>query len=897
MRAITWLRSLWSNVVHRDDVNAALDDEIRTYVDLLAADYEKSGMAPADARRAALVATGGIDQVKEATRDAWAGNAIASVRREMAYAMRTLRRSPGFLIVAIATLAIGIGGATAVFTVIKGSLLRPLPAVPDPDHLVSIVGVQRKRIVDDYTYAEYDDLRRASKALTGVAAYQGTSTPLGEPDSPNRVMVSFVSNNFFDVLGVRPVLGRMFDSTASATTDGYVVVIGHALWQGRFAGSPSVIGSTLKLDGVPYTIIGVAPPGFVGAMALHPMDLWMPVATREGHIPPLLTGAGLSLTSRRDPLFWLVGRLAAGRSINDIQHELDATASRLAAAYPETNAERGVKVLRGAGMTPAERDDLARVPRLLAMAVVVLLLIACGNVAALFLVRASARRRELATRLALGASRAALVRQVALEGILVAIVAAMLGVGIASLLVRSATVVGAVVSMTDLDLAIDRRVLLVAVAATALTSLVVSLAPAFQISHVSPSAVLKDGGGASRRSRLHRVLVGAQVGASLVMLYAAAILFGAFERVLSTQDRYEPASLVDIGIRTKLRDTATFLDVQRRALERVAAEPSVGDAALANTILPFQWSSGVRVYRRGEEPPPGPLPPAQSDVALRATLVAVSPTYFRTVRIPLVGGRGFDVADRLGATPVAIVSRALADALWPRRDPIGQFVAWPPLDGPPRAPLLVVGVADDMERMLDNTQRPIPVLFVPLAQQPYQYPVLLVRGRRGSAPDFALLRQTIAEVDSRIVVRGGRTLASRLDEHLRPQRMASVWVAAFGIIALLLTGIGVYGVVAQGVLLRTRELAIRCALGATPGRVLTSIVGDGLRMAAAGALIGVLAAAAAYRVIQSLFVGVRADAQSTVAAVGVLTFAMLVSTFIPARRAARLNPTDALRSD
>jgi predicted permease len=397
---------------------------------------------------------------------------------------------------------------------------------------------------------------------------------------------------------------------------------------------------------------------------------------------------------------------------------------------------------------------------------------------------------------------------------------------------------------------------------------------------------------------MQRLLVGTQVGASLVLLYAAAILFGAFERVLSTQERYEPTSLVDIGIRTKLRDTATLLDVQRRALERVAAEPSIGDAALVNTILPFQWSSGVRVYRRGEEPPPGPLPRAQLDAALRATLVAVSPTYFRTMRIPLVQGRGFDTADRLGATPVATVSRALADALWPHRDPIGQFVAWPPLDGPPRAPLRVVGVADDVERMLDNTQRPIPVLFVPLAQQPYQYPALLVRGRRGSAPDVALLRRTIAQVDSRIVVRGGRTLASRLDEHLRPQHMASVWVAAFGVIALLLAGIGVYGVVAQGVLLRTRELAIRCALGATPRRVLTSIIGDGMWMAAAGALVGALAAAAAYRVVRSLFVGVQAlDPKPIALIVGVLTLSMLVATFIPARRAARLNPTDALRSD
>jgi predicted permease len=896
VRAIAWLRSLWSNLVHRGDVDAALDDEIRAYVDLLAAEYETKGMSPADARRAALVATGGVDQVKEATRDAWAGNAIAEARRELRYATRTLRRSPAFLAIAIATLAIGIGGATAVFTVIKGSLLRPLPAVPDPSRLVSIVGVQKGKIVDDYSYAEYDDLRRASKALTGIAAYNGTSFALGEADNTTRVWASFVSNNFFDVLEVRPVLGRMFDSTTSVAVDGDVVVIGHELWQQQFAGSPSVIGSVLKLDGVPFTIVGVAPPRFTGAMALHRMELWMPVATREGHVPPVIKG--LSLTSRRDVMFWLVGRLAPDRSIDDVQRELDATASHLAAAYPETNAERGIQVLRGAGMTPQERNDLARVPRLLAMAVGVLLLIACGNVAGLFLVRASARRREHATRLALGASRAALVRQVALEGVLIAVAAGVIGVALANLLVRSATLVSGIVSMGGLDLTMDRRVLAVAVLAAGLTAILVSLAPVLQISHISPSAVLQYGGGAGRRSRVQRVLVGTQVAASLVLLYAASVLFGAFERVMSTQDRHEPESIVDITPRTRGLDTATLLDLQRRVLERVAAEPGISDAAMASTILPFQWSAGTRVYRVGEEPAPGPLSQTQIDAALRVTFVAVSPTYFKTMRIGLAGGRNFESIDRIGAPPVAIVSHALANALWPGRDPVGQFVAWPPLDGPARAPLLVVGVADDVARMLDNTQRPIPAIFIPLAQQPNQSPALLVRGRSGVPPDLAALRRVIGEVDSRIVVLGGRTLASRFDDHLRPQRMASAWVAAFGVIALLLAGIGVYGVVAQGVLQRTREFAIRCALGATPERVLASVVGDGMRMAAGGALLGVLAAAAAYRVVQSLFVGVHAvDVKAIALVAGVLTLAMIVATYLPARRAALLNPSDALRSD
>jgi predicted permease len=535
--------TLWSRLVRRGRVEQSLDEELRAYVDALAAEYQRKGMGSSDARRAALIETGGIEQVKEATRDAWAGDTIASAARELRYALRALRRSPSFLAIAVVTLGLGIGGATAVYTVIKGSLLRPLPAVANPEELVTVERAEKNEAVGEVSYPDFRDILGQMTTLTGLAGFNGTSVQLEDSAGTSREWISYVTGNFFTVLAARPVAGRFFTPTADggSSETGRVVVLGHALWQRRYGGSTNVIGSIVRLNDSPFTVIGVAPPRFIGAMATHPMELFSPIA--------LGNPEGIDFTSRWDNWLRLVGRLAPGTTIARAQREMETIAARLAAAYPETNRGRSLLVLPKTGMTADERDEISRLPRLLAIAVTILLLIACGNVAGLSLVRSVARRRELATRIALGASRGALVRQVVLEGALIAAGAGVLGVFIAWLLVQSASLVQTVVSMSDMDLRLDLRVLTVAVVASTVTAILVAALPATQILRLPPGAVLKDGGGAGRRSlRGQRLLVIAQVSASLVLLSASAITWSAFRRVLGAHDRFEPGALTDLRL-------------------------------------------------------------------------------------------------------------------------------------------------------------------------------------------------------------------------------------------------------------------------------------------------------------------------------------------------------------
>jgi predicted permease len=898
MRIVAALRSLWRNVARRTRAESALDEELHAYVDLLTAEYERAGMTPAAARRAALVETGGIEQVKEATRDAWLGNVFATGARELRYALRTLRRSPAFLFIAIATLAIGIGGATAVFTVIKASLLRALPGVAEPDRLVSIERTQRERTIAEFSYPDFRDLRASATSLAGLAAYNGTSMALEDSAGATRAWVSYVSNDFFTVLGVRPAVGRLFGGDDDRADASEVVVLSHKLWQGRFGGSLGAIGSTLRLNGHVLTIIGVAPPGFIGGMERYPMELWIPFTTAYAQSASLFSP--FDLESRRFGLFRLIGRLAPGKRVEDVQAELGATAARLAATYP-TNRERGVRVFAGAGMTAEERVEAIRLPRLLAMAVALLLLIACGNVASLSLVRAAARRRELATRLALGASRGVLVRQVALEGALIAAGAGLLGIVVAQQLVRSATIVGTVVSMPDVDLTIDVRVLAVALAASGLTAILVSLMPAMQVFRLPVGAVLKDGsGGAVRRSTGgQRVLVAAQVAASLVLLSGAAIIFGAFHRVLAAHDGFDPRGLTYVALRpaVTIKDTTRQLAFYRDVLPRVAADPEIDGAALTSTIPPFQWAERANVFRRGEEPPPSALLGHEADLGLRVDAVDVSGDFFAVMRIPLLRGRTFTVSDDRRSDPVVIVSRRLADALWPGQEAVGQSMAWPAPEGPPRPILRVVGVAADT-RDVSLTAAPPLAMYTPFAQRPGDNLTLIVRGRVGLPVSTKTVRRLVAAVDPSVAALGGGTLFERLQSEMQPQRTASAWVGAFGVIALLLAAIGLYGVVAQGVLQRTRELAVRAALGATPGGIRATVLGDGMRLAALGAVAGALAAIGGFQLLRSLFSEVQTvDLRLAVPAAAVLAVAMLAATYVPAWRASKLNPVDALRSD
>ena len=890
------LRTLWWNVARRREVDAALDDELRAYVDLLAAEHERRGLSPDAARRAALIETGGVELVKEGTRDAWLGAAIVSAMRELRHTARSLRRAPLFVAVVVLTLGIAIGSATALFTIIKGSILRPLPAVAEPERLVSIEPVRGSATLYDFSYPDFVDYRDQSATLSGLALYDGTSLAFHDSLGAGHAWVSYVSGEFFNVLGVHAAAGRLLapSDVIPGTVDA-AVVIGYDFWQRHFGGSPRAVGATIRLDRYPVTIIGVAPRGFIGAMALHEMEMWIPLT-----IVPAIFQSEPTPPSRTDAAGRLIGRLAPGRTVDDARRELTTIAARLAAAYPEDKG-RSVRVDAGAGMIVEERTELKRLPLLLSAAVSLLLLIGCANVANLSLVRAAARRRELATRLALGASRASLVGILALESALLAAASAVLGLCLARLLVGWSGAVHNIVGMSNVDLSLDRRVLAVSIGCALVTMLFVSIAPAMETARVPAGAVLKNGGAGAvrRRSVGQRALVVGQVAASLVLLVSSAVVFGAAQRALSTDPGFDAGGVTiayldphDAGL-----DSVGQVEFYRDVLRRAQAHPTIVAAGLATTVPPAPWAEPSSVYRSGEEPPTGELPDAASSTRFRVFVDRVSPGALEALAIPLLGGRTIASSDAERSERIAVVSRRTADALWPNESPIGKLVVWPDRRGGRREPLRIVGVVGDVS-YAGLTKGPVPAMYVPLAQHQVSYNLTLaMRGRGGALVPDTVVRGFVHATAPTLSTSSGR-LAPRMASEVAPQRRASAFMGAFGAVALLLAAIGLYGIIAQGVLQRTRELAIRAALGASPRALRHTILSDGLLLTAIGATLGALASVISVRVLQAMYAGLDAIDVGACGAAGLaLILTALVASYLPARRAGTLNVVDALRAD
>jgi predicted permease len=568
-----------------------------------------------------------------------------------------------------------------------------------------------------------------------------------------------------------------------------------------------------------------------------------------------------------------------------------------------TNRDRSARVFAGAGMTADERVELARVPRLLAIAVAVLLLIACGNVGTLSLVRSTARRRELAARLALGAPRGALVRQVALEGAVLALLAGAAGVLLARALVSSATIVGTVVPIPDLRLSVDGRVLTATLAASTLTALAVSVVPALRVLRVPAAAVLSVGnrsvGRTSAGAKGHRAVVAGQVAATLVLLAASAMIFASLQRVLARHDFLDPHGLAYAGfdIVESISDPGERVQVYRELLDAAASEPVFTGATLASSIPPFNWASTVTVFRRGEEPPPEMLAEREQEAGTRASTVTVSEGYFDLMRIRIERGRAFTANDDTRSEPVVILGRRLAEALWPDDDAVGQYVALPAAEGPERPPLRVVGVAENTQPLLAGGEVPT-FMYVPFAQASPLGLNLVVRTRTGGPVDDVTWQRLATSATPEVGVSGTGDLFARLSMELQGERTASVWVGVFGLLALLLAALGTYGVLSQSVLQRTRELAVRSVLGASPASLVAAVGGEGLRLVAVGGALGLVGAVAAFRMVRSIFPTVEApDLTGAAGGVVLLTFAMLAATWFPARRAARLDPARLLRSD
>jgi predicted permease len=807
------------------------------------------------------------------------------------YAVRSLAKTPGFTVVAILTLALGIGANSSVFTLVNAALFRPVPA-PHPERLVWLTGTresQHPRAISfrrQFSYPEVRDYEAQLTRFAALAAYQDIPLALGSGGEPERVTGLIVSGAYFGVLELRPVIGRTFSAADNAPGAAPVVILSHRLWQRRFGGSRDLVGRTILLNGRPFTVIGVAPEGFIGIDLGAPADLWVPLATAAISMPD---GARV-LEQRNANWLRVIARLKPGATLEQANAEVRTVAARLAAASPEAleGASAGAMPLSG-GLDPANRQEAVPIFVMLMAVPVLVLLIACANVANLMLARAAARRREVGIRLALGATRWRLFTQLLTESLVLTVCAGAAGLLVSFWLNDLLIAVSHLPPEVAVALTPDVRVLVFTAVVALATGLLFGLVPAFGASRPDLVPTLKgEGGGLGRQVRRSRLVAGfvvAQVALSLVLLITAGLFLRTLDKALRVDPGVETAHAVAVSFDLRLQgyDAAREGTFYTMLLERVRHLPGVTAASLASPMPLGSRLISSPVAAEG---------PGQDDVNVQASFAAVWPEYFTAVGTPLLQGRDFTTRDGAGAPFVAVVNETLARRLWPDQDPIGKRLRF----GGDEAFLEVVGVARD-GKYHELTESPRAFLYVPERQRADLSDItLLVRTAGDPRPLVPALSDAIHTLDRSLPLFEVLTLEDALQQRLDKERGASSVLGVFGGLALLLAALGLYGVMAYAVAQRTREVGVRMALGAARLQVLRQFVGEGVRLAAVGLVIGLVIAAALTRVIAQFLYGITpTDVLTFALCAAVLGSVAAVASFIPARRAAQVDPMVALR--
>jgi predicted permease len=876
---------LWRRRQHDE-----LREEIASHLRMAIADRVARGESEETAERAARLEFGNVAVITEVTRDMWGWIVVEQFAQDFRYAWRSLQRAPGFAVVAVLTLALGIGANTAMFSVINAVLLRPLP-FPSPDRLVAVGSVDLRGAVargssNSASWPDFFDWRSSARAFEQLSAYRETGFTLTGGGRSLHVPGAVVSSDVFATLGVRPALGRAFrpeDEQAGAD----VAVISDALWRSQLAGAPDVIGRAMTLNSRRFTVVGVMPPRFHFPVSVPPTEIWI-TSAEDARVE---NAADTPMTAERGAHFLrVIGRLRPEASIASAQAELDVICEGLARAHPEDNSQRGARV-------SSELDRLVGDTRqsllVLLAAVGCVLLIACVNLANLLLARGAGRGREMALRTALGASSRRIVRQLLTESLVLGVLGTACGLTVAygsiALLVRLAPV-----NVRGLDeVTIDATVLAFTAALGLLSVLTFGLIPAVQTARADAAA----GAAATARAshgrtqrRIRAALVIAETAIGVVLLVGAGLLLRSFDRLLRTSPGFDPGHVVTAHFRLPdnrypyLKQIAFYDDL----LSDVRALPGV-DGVAGTAPLPL---SGSR-YTISFAQPGAPTRPSERP---SADFGIVSPGYFRTLHVPLVRGRDFTPADSDAAPRVVIVNESFVRRYFPETDPIGQRIK-PGLsttekETPWRE---IVGVAGDVRhRSLADEIRP--AYFVPYAQGLISPLSLVVRTNNIGIADE--LRRALARRDPELALYDVKTLEEYAAISVATPRFQTLLLAAFAVVGLALTAVGLYGVMAYGVAQRTREFGIRLALGARPGEILALVLRGGLTLIAAGLVAGIVGGAFATRLLASALHGIDPLDPATFAAVAVLllTVAMLAS-YVPARRATRVDPIAALRTE
>ena len=867
-----------------------LRDELQFHLDRQIAELVRSGMPPAEARAAALREFGGVEQAKEACRDARGFGLLREVRQDLGYAGRMLRRDPGLTAVVMVTLAVGIGANTALFSVVDAVLLKPLP-FPDAERLVILKEQTAARPDRAVAFPDFLDWRARQTTFDDMAAALIVGGVLsGDGADAERVFGRAVTREFFATLGAATLLGRTFTAEEDQPGGARAIVLSHGLWQRRYGGDSAAVGRATNYNGESYTIVGILPQAFdyYGRTNAN-NDIFVPL----GHL------RGESYMNRRDnhPVS-VVARMKSGVALERARAELSAIAAALEREHPSTNG--GV----GATVTPLLEDyvgDMRLALSVLLGASWLLLTIACVNVANLLLARASTRRQEIAVRLALGARRGRILRQLLTESLLLSSIGGAAGLFLAWVaagwLAQSAPV--ALPRMEEIVL--DWRVVAFGAVTTTITGLAFGIAPALQTSGVDLQQVMRSSGRAATGAgkRLREALVVGQIALCVALLIATGLLIRSFQRLTATDPGYDPGNVVTMRLRlpdARYQTRQDVLPVLEALMTRIAAIPGIDRVCL---------TTGVPLGRRGDQPfvPPG-QPAERRDRAPLALTQWISPDCHRTFRIGLLAGREFASTDRVDSAPVAIVDDELVRRYLPGRelaDAIGQRVQLLADGEPPRE---IVGVVRHIRHSgLDEESRA--EIYIPFEQtQPgWQLQIgramdIAVRSTMPAESVVSAVRAKIRELDPELPLSHVTTLEAALERSMGPRLFNVVLLSVFGGAAFLLCGVGIYGVISYSVAQRTREIGVRMTLGAAPAEVVRMVMGRGLRIVLLGVAGGTVAALLLGQLIEGLLFGVGArDPITVITVVAVLTTVAAAACYLPARRAVAMDLTSALRHE
>ncbi len=881
MKLLDWLL--------RRDRESDLDDEIRSHLSMAAQDRMSDGEDPRSARLASLKEFGNVTLTREATRLSWGGawrSRVADISQDFRYAIRTLRRSPGYSLVVVSVLALGIGANVSVFALFNALALKPIPGVEGSAGLGVLVARTDAGRILPLSYPDFRELREQGRAFAGLAGTSMDAYSLGLGTHGERVFAEMVTGNYFEVLGVRASLGRTLLPSDDVSPGKHpVAVISDALWKGTFASDPQIVGKTIQVNAYPFTIVGVADPGFQGSIVSLRMDLFVPVMMQAQ-----LRGFSL-LDARESPLLWGLGRVRPDSSVVAAAAEADLLSAQLDSRQPARRVgQRATVIPMWRSPYGAQTYMLPAILLLSAMGAL-LLLIVCANVSNLVLVRGVSRRGEIAIRVSLGASRGRILRWLFVESLVLSLPGAALGMLAArgiNVLLEPTSMASLAPVPVSLNVPVDWTGVVFALALSCASSVVFGFFPALRSSRVDLAGVMKEDlsprGGS--RGGLRNVLVVSQVAVSLLLLVGAGLVLRSLESARTANVGFDARNVASVSfdLRPSGYDRERGRAFYQRLLDTVRAEGGVESAALTATLpLTLVDGNSVDTLVEGYQ--------ASQGEDLRVLINTISADYFNTLRIALVAGRDFAGADSADSLPVVIVNETMARQFWEAPDnALGKRLRLGGGDW-----RTVIGVARDI-KYARVTEDPRPHVYRPVEQNYLATMTLHVRSRDPEPVLLARLRSTVQSLDPNLPILNARMLTEQTRVALSVFSMAAGVLMVFAVIAMILTALGTYGLVSYAVRQSTHEIGIRIAIGASRAQLLRRFLGRGLRLGAAGALCGLVGSILVTRLLTSVLYSVSpTDPVSFTAAAAVVLTTVLIASFVPAWRASRTDPIAALR--